>query len=80
MLTEFLEKITEWALEKEELAAKKCEIPLSDIEKQLKILEDKKEELQKKCNEQLKILDNLISRIEHIKVQEALRCENKKED
>ncbi len=77
MLKEFIQKITQWALEKEEEAAKQCAIPIEEIERQLKVLNEKKEELQKKCEEQLKELDALIERVEHIKVQEKLRCENK---
>ena len=77
MFKEFLNKITEWALEKEEEAAKKCEIPIEEIEKQLKLLYEKKEELQKKCEEQLKEIDALIQRVEHIKVQEQLKCSTK---
>ncbi len=80
MLKEFIKKITEWALEKEEEAAKKCAIPIEEIERQLKILNEKKEELQKKCEEQIKELDALIERIEHIKVQEELRCKMKEEN
>ncbi len=80
MFTEFLEKITNWVLDKEEKAAKNCQISTEDIDKQLKVLNEKKDELQKKCDEQLKIFNNLITRLERIKVEEALRCENKKKE
>jgi len=76
MFKELIKKITEWALEKEEEAAKKCAIPMEEIEKQLKILNEKRDELKKKCEEELKELDALIERVEHIKVQEELRCKN----
>ena len=79
MFVEFLEKITTWVLDKEEEAAKNCQIPMKDIEKQLKILEEKKDELQKKCDEQLKIFNNLISRLQHIRAEEALKCKIKEE-
>ena len=80
MFMEFLEKITNWVLDKEEESAKNCQIPIDDIAKQLQILEDKRDELQKKCDEQLKIFNNLISRLERIKAEEALKCENKKKE
>ena len=80
MFTEFLEKITNWVLDKEEKAAKNCQISTEDIDKQLKVLNEKKDELQKKCDEQLKIFNNLITRLERIKVEETLRCENKKKE
>ena len=77
MFKEFLKKITEWALEKEEEAAKNCAIPIEEIEKQLKILEEKREELKKKCDEQLKEFDELIERVKKIKATEELKCKSK---
>jgi len=78
---EFLKKITEWALEKEEEAAKECAIPLEEIEKQLNILKEKREELKKKCEEELNEIESLIQRVEKIKNIELLKCNtDKKED
>jgi len=79
MLKEFIKKMTEWALEKEEEAAKQCAIPLETIENQIKTVQEKRDELKKKCDEQLKELDLLLERLEKIRVAETLRCENKKE-
>ena len=47
MLKDFIKKMTEWALEKEKEAAKNCEIPIEQIENQLNILQQKRDELQK---------------------------------
>ena len=77
MLKEFLMKITDWVLQKEEEAAKNCAIPIEELDKQIQKLQEKKEELQKKCEEQIKTIDNLLERIEKIKNEEKLKCNNK---
>ena len=77
MFKELIKKITEWALEKEEEAAKKCAIPMEEIEKQLKVLHEKRDELKKKCEEEINELDELIKRVERIKAQEEQRCKLK---
>lgn len=78
MFKDLLKKITQWALEKEEEAAKKCAIPLEDIEKQLNTLKEKRDELKKRCDEQLREFDELIQRVEKIKSEELLRCKDSK--
>ncbi|WP_024791620.1 hypothetical protein [Lebetimonas sp. JS032] len=78
MLKDFIKKMTEWALEKEEEAAKECAIPMEQIEKELQILQEKRDELQKKCEEQLNELDELIKRVNKIKSIEILKCDAKK--
>ncbi len=74
MLKEFIQKITDWALEKEDELAKKCEIPVEEIDRQLNMLHEKRDELKKKCDEQLKEIDSLIERVNQIKTSETLRC------
>jgi len=77
MLKEFIKKMTDWALEKEEEAAKECAISMEQIEKQLKILTEKRDELKQKCDEQLKQLNELIEKVEKIKGIEELKCKAK---
>jgi chromosome condensin MukBEF ATPase and DNA-binding subunit MukB len=79
MFKDIIKKITEWALEKEEEAAKNCAIPLEEIDRQLQILEEKRDELKKKCEEELNELENLIERIKKIKSTELLKCNAKKD-
>ncbi|WP_024788314.1 MULTISPECIES: hypothetical protein [unclassified Lebetimonas] len=78
MLKDFIKKMTEWALEKEEEAAKECTIPMEQIEKELEILKEKRDELKQKCEEQLNELDELIKRVNKIKSIEILKCVAKK--
>ena len=68
----FIEKMTKWALEKEAEAAKGCEIAPEDVDKQIRIIEEKKEELQ----EQIRKLDEILTKLHFIKA-EALKCERK---
>ena len=74
MFENFLLKVSNWLLEKEEEAAKNCALPLNEVEEQLKKLQEKKEELQQKCKKDIEVLDNLIERVEKIKNIEILKC------
>jgi len=74
MLKELLKKISEWTLQKEEELAKNCEIPIETIDKQIKTLKQKKEEILNQVQE----IDELISRLEKIKNIELLKCKGKK--
>jgi chaperonin cofactor prefoldin len=74
MLKEFIKKISEWTLQKEEELAKECKIPIETIEKQINTLKEKKEEVLKQVQE----IDEIIQRLEKIKDIELLRCGTKK--
>ena len=78
MFKELLQKMTDWSLEKEEEEAKNYEIPVKTIEKQLNILNEKRDELVKKCEAQKKQFDEIIERLEKIKNIEVLKCGTKK--
>ncbi len=66
-MLDFLKKMSEWALEKEEEVAKKCLLKTEDVEVQIKKTKEKKEELEKKCKENLEELEKLLKRLEKIK-------------
>ena len=74
MFENFLLKVSDWILKKEEEAAKNCAISEKEIEEQLKKLQEKKEELQQKCKKDMEVLDSLIQRVEKIKNIETLKC------
>jgi exonuclease VII small subunit len=65
--------MTEWVLDKEEQAANNCRIDLEDVQKQIDLIQEKKEKLQKECEENLKELDHILERLEKIKEKE-LAC------
>ncbi len=69
-MVEFLKKMTEWVLDKEEQAARNCRIDLHDLQKQINLILDKREKLKKECEENLKELDHILQRLEKIKEKE----------
>ncbi len=75
-MLEFLKKMTEWVLQKEEEAAKNCRLPLEDIEKQIEIVKQKKSQLQEECQKNIAELDRLLGRLESIKNIEMVKCKN----
>ncbi len=74
-MVEFLKKMMEWALNKEEEMAKECKIDPEEVDNQIKKVLDKKDELEKKCKEELSQIDKLIDRLEKIK-QNSSSCES----
>jgi len=47
----FLEKVMEWALEKEEQLAQNCNLKIEDIDKQIKAVEEKRAKLHEQFKE-----------------------------
>ena len=69
-MQEFLKKMTEWVLNKEEEAAKQCKIDMHDLQRQIDFVTKKRDELQKEYEENLKELDHILERLEKIKEAE----------
>lgn len=69
----FVEKITQWLLEKEEEAARECAIPKQEIEYQIAKVELEKQKLQEKIDK----LDEILQRLKKIESIETLRCKTK---
>ena len=76
-MKDFVKKITEWVLDKEELMAKSCAIPLDEVDRQLKRIKDQKEKLQKDYDESMAVFNEITERLEKIKDIEVLRCQHK---
>jgi hypothetical protein len=70
---EFMKKAMDWVLEKEQDAAKNCHAKPEDIEKQIKMIEEKKESLEKKCKEDIGEMEHILNRLHSIKAQ-SLKC------
>ncbi len=68
-----MKKAMDWILEKEQDAAKDCHAKPEDIEKQIKMIEEKKESLEKRCKEDLDELEHILNRLHSIKAQ-SLKC------
>ncbi len=69
-MMEFLKKATEWVLDKEEEAAKRCKIDLEDLQKQIELIKSKRDALKKECEENLAELEHILRRLEVIKAKE----------
>ncbi len=69
-MMEFLKKATEWVLDKEEEAAKRCKIDLEDLQKQIDLIKSKRDALKKECEENLAELEHILKRLEVIKAKE----------
>jgi hypothetical protein len=76
-MLEFLKKITEWVLEKEEEAAKDCRIPIEEIEKQIAVVKEKRARLEEECQKNIAELDKILGRLETIKNIETIKCAKK---
>ena len=75
-MLEFIRKMTEWVLEKEEEAAKNCKLPIEDIEKQIKIVQEKKAKLEEECQKNIEELNRILGRLQTIKNIELIKCKN----
>ena len=70
-MQEFLKKMTEWVLNKEEEAARSCKIDMSDLQRQIDYVTKKRDGLKLECEENLKELEHILERLEKIKAAES---------
>jgi len=77
-MNHFLKSIIDWMLEREEGMAKECAIPMKEIEAQIKKVQEEKVKLQKKYDDAITELDEVLKRLEKIKNTEILRCSSDK--
>ena len=73
-MVEFMKKAMDWVLEKEADAAKDCHAKPEDIEKQIKMIEKKKEALTKQYNDHTADLEHILNKLHSIKA-ESLKCQ-----
>ncbi len=78
-MLEFLKKMTEWILQKEEDAAKNCKIPIEEIDRQIQVVQEKKQKLEEECKKNIEELNRLIGRLESIKNIEIVKCAQKEQ-
>ena len=72
-MMEFMKKAMDWVLEKEQDAAKNCHADPADIDKQIKLIEEKKAALEKRCKEDIGEMEHILTRLHTIKAQ-SLKC------
>ena len=71
-----MKKAMDWVLDKEREAAKNCHASPEDIEKQIKMMEEKKTMLETKYKEEIKEMEHILNRLHSIKA-ESLKCHTK---
>jgi len=76
-MKDFVKKITDWILDKEELMAKSCAISLDEVDAQMAKITQQKEKLQKDYDESMAVFNEITERLEKIKNIEIVRCQNK---
>ncbi|WP_292654960.1 hypothetical protein [Nitratifractor sp.] len=74
-MVEFFKKMTEWMLEKEADLAQKCAVDPEALEKQIAKVQEKKEQLERECEENQKELEHILTRLKWIQA-ESLKCRN----
>ena len=77
-MVSFLEKIMDWALNKEADLAKNCELDIEDIDKQIQAVEEKRKKLREKFEEEDAEFAHVLEKLHFIKAQ-ALKCQAKKD-
>ena len=75
-MVEFMKKAMDWVLEKEADAAKDCHAKPEDIEKQIVMIEKKKEAIEKQYKENVRELEHVLDKLHFIKA-ESLKCSMK---
>ena len=75
-MMEFMKKAMDWILDKEREAAKNCHASPEDIEKQIQMMEEKKEMLEKKYKEEIAEMEHILNRLHNIKAA-SLKCTTK---
>jgi len=76
-MVEFMKKAMDWVLEKEADAAKNCHARPEDIDKQIEMIEKKKEALTKQYNDNTGELEHVLNKLHYIKA-ESLKCQRTK--
>jgi len=75
-MIEFFKKVTDWVLEKERDAANSCKIRQEDVEKQILLVETKRDKLKHDCEENLSEMEHILNRLHAIKAK-SLKCDIK---
>ncbi len=68
-MVEFLKKVTDWVLQKEEEAANNCKIDVEDVQKQIDIVTAKRDKLKEECENNIAELEKILRRLEIIKAK-----------
>ena len=73
----FLEKIMEWALDKEDALAKDCHLDLKDIDNQIEAVENKRKKLKEQFEKEDAEFGHVLDKLHFIRA-DALKCQESK--
>ena len=76
-MLDFMKRAMDWALEKEADAAKNCHATPEDIDKQIKAVEAKREQLKKRFEEDDAEFGHILDKLHFIKAT-SLKCQSDK--
>jgi hypothetical protein len=72
-MVEFMKRAMDWVLEKEADAARDCHAKPEDIEKQIHMIEEKRDVLKKRYEEDIAELEHVLNKLHSIKAA-SLKC------
>jgi len=72
-MVEFMKKAMDWVLEKEADAARDCHAKPEDIDKQIHMIEEKRDALKKRYEEDIAELEHVLNKLHSIKAA-SLKC------
>jgi len=76
-MNSFIKKILDWTMEKEEGMARKCAIPMEELEHQIIKIEEEKKKVQEKYDDAMQELNHVQEKLEKMKNIEVLNCQKK---
>lgn len=77
-MVDFMKRAMDWILEKEADAAKNCHAKPEDVDRQIDMIDEKRDALKKKYEEDIAELEHVLNKLHSIKAQ-SIKCrvENK---
>lgn len=70
---DFIKNVMDWILEKEADAAINCHAKPEDIDKQINMIKDKKEALEKRYNDEMAEFEHILNKLHSIKAA-SMKC------
>ncbi|WP_456430844.1 hypothetical protein [Nitratifractor sp.] len=78
-MIDFVRKMTDWILDREEKMAQKCAVPLEEIDAQIARVTAKKKEFEERCKVDRDELERILTKLKWIRA-ETLKCQESNED
>ncbi|MEA3434064.1 MAG: hypothetical protein U9R13_05735 [Campylobacterota bacterium] len=72
-MVEFIKNAMDWILEKEADAARNCHAKPEDVDKQIHMIEEKRDALKKRYEEDIAEFEHILNKLHSIKSQ-SLKC------